>query len=303
MNKKMPGIPESATNEDAAREFLERTRWAHGRVCPHCGSTESYTITPKPGSKTRKGLYKCKACRRQFTVTVGTIFEGSHIPLHKWLMAVHLMTCSKKGISAHQLHRMLGITYKSAWFMAHRVRYAMTQEPLKSKLCGVVEVDETFIGGTSRSQPRYIGNPPRKPAVVALVKRGGEVRSFPITGATSEVLKGAVRQNVDKRSTIMTDEWQCYRGLGREYRGGHHTVNHSKKEYARGRVSTNTVESYFALLKRGIHGTFHHVSKQHLGRYCDEFAFRWSKRDITDGERAVYALLGAEGKRLQYKQV
>lgn len=298
----MPGIPESAANEDTAREFLERTRWANGRFCPHCGSLESYAITPKPGSKTRKGLYKCKSCRRQFTVTVGTIFEGSHIPLHKWLMAVHLMTCSKKGISAHQLHRMLGITYKSAWFMAHRVRYAMKQEPLKSKLRGTVEVDETYIGGSSYSQPRYIGNPPRKPAVIALVKRNGGVRSFPISASTSAQLKGAIRQNVDKRSTIMTDKWHAYVGIGKEFQGGHHAVNHSANEYVRGKVYTNTVESYFALLKRGIHGTFHHISEQHLGRYCDEFAFRWSNRQTTDGERAVAAIVSSAGKRLIYKE-
>ncbi|MDE2105886.1 MAG: IS1595 family transposase [Patescibacteria group bacterium] len=298
----MPGIPESALDEDKARSFLERTRWAKDRFCPHCGSVESYSLTPrKEGTKTRKGLYKCKACRKQFTVTVGTIFEGSHIPLHKWMMAVHLMTSSKKGISAHQLHRMLGITYKSAWFMAHRIRYSMTQEPMAKKLRGIVEVDETYISGTSKSQPRYIGNPPRKPIALALVARNGQMRSFRIKASTSEELKGAIRRNVDKRSRIITDEWQAYKGIGKEFHGGHQTTNHSKKEYVRGDVYSNSAESYFALLKRGIHGTFHFITEKHLDRYCAEFAFRWNNKEVTDGERAVEALRGAEGKRLMYR--
>lgn len=301
-NKKMPGIPTSAQNEDGAREFLENTRWANGRFCPHCGSLESYKLTPrKPGTKTRKGLYKCKHCRKQFTVTVGTIFEGSHIPLHKWLMAVHLMTSSKKGISAHQLHRMMGITYRSAWFMAHRIRYSMTQPALAKKLRGTVEVDETYIGGTSKSQPRYIGNPPRKPIVMALVSRSGQMRAKAIKATTAQTVKDAIRENVDKRSKIISDAAGVYKGIGNEFHGGHESVNHSALEYVRGNVYTNTVECFFSLLKRGIHGTFHHVSEGHLERYCDEFSFRWNYRKSTDAERAMAALAGVEGRRLTYK--
>lgn len=300
-HKKMPGIPEAAKSEEAARAFLESTRWANGRFCPHCASVEPYKITPKKqGSKTRPGLYKCKACRKQFTVTVGTIFEGSHLPLHKWLMAVHLMTASKKGISAHQLHRMLGITYKSAWFMAHRLRYAMTQPAMK-KLRGDVEVDETYIGAASRSQPRYIGAPKRKPVVLALISRKGQMRAKPIKAATAQELKGSIRQYVHKDSRIITDQWQAYRGIGKDFKRGHESVNHSKLEYVRGDVYTNTAESYFALLKRGIHGTFHHITERHLARYCDEFSFRWNHRKATDTERAVTALIGIEGKRLTYR--
>lgn len=296
--KKMPGIPESATTPDAAREFLERTRWAHGRFCPHCGSLESYAIIArKAGAKTRKGLYKCKPCKKQFTVTVGTIFEGSHIPLNKWLMAVHLMTSSKKGISAHQLHRMLGIGYKSAWFMAHRIRYAMQQEPLRSKLQGTIEADETWVGGKANRQPK---RPAPKTPVVALVERKGGIRAFPVQRVSKNTVSRAIVENCDPLSRLYTDQSPVYPAMGKAFEGGHHSVNHGRDEYVRGDVHVNTAESFFALLKRGIHGTFHHVSKPHLGRYVDEFAFRWNNRKVTDSERAIAALVGIEGKRLTY---
>jgi transposase-like protein len=260
----------------------------------------AYALKAKEGSTkpVRKGVYKCKDCRKQFTVTVGTIFEGSHIPLHKWLMAIHFLCASKKGMSSHQLHRLLGITYKSAWFMTHRIREAMRQEPLASKLTGTVEVDETYIGGKSDRPGR---DNVQKTAVVALVERQGRVVAKPVERVTAKELKGAIHEHVAKEALIMTDELASYQGLDKEF-SGHLTVNHSQKEYAWGPVSTNTVEGFFSLLKRGVNGTFHHVSKKHLGRYCDEFSFRWNHRGVTDGERAVAAIKATEGKRLYYKK-
>lgn len=294
-------------DEDRSREFLESKRWPDGKpVCPHCGG-EGYALTPKPDSKRpgRKGLKKCKACRKQFTVRVGTIFEESKIQIRQWLMAIHLMTSSKKGVSSHQIARELGITQKSAWFVCHRIREAMRQEPLASMLKGSVEMDETYVGG----KPRYKGQSgrgraTRKKAVVALVEREGRVRSFPIDHVNYATLHAAAHRNVDENATMFTDELIGYVGLDQHF-AGHHTVKHSAKEYAtRGPngipVTTNTVESYFALLKRGHYGVFHHYSKKHMKRYCDEFSFRWDHRKVSDGSRMVAAIAGAEGKRLKY---
>lgn len=271
-NIKILGLPASAQDETSARAYLERMRWPNGPICHHCKSTEVYRLTPKADSKTpaRIGVLKCKKCRKQFTATVGTIFEGSHIPLHKWLMAVHFLCSSKKGMSALQLSRMLGVTYKSAWFMCHRIRLAMKKMPLIKKLDGIVEVDETFIGGRHKRGPGNTGFNKKSPVMV-LVQRDGDLRSKPIKSLTAIELKREIRANVAVSSTVMTDDFKSYKGLNREFVGGHKVVNHSNKEYVRGDVYTNTAESYFALLKRGIHGTFHHVSKKHLGRYCDEF--------------------------------
>lgn len=288
------------SNEDSARELLEQMRWPNGPACPHCGGAEPYKLTPKPGSKTRKGLYKCKACRKQFTVTVGTIFEDSHIPLSKWLLAIHLLCASKKGMSAHQLHRMLGVTYKSAWFMAHRLRYAMTQPPLVEKLRGIVEADETYIGGRVKAGKKGF-NRSNKTAVVALVERGGRVRAFPMPRITAEDVRTVIVENVEQTVHLMTDESPLYVGIGREM-AAHDSVKHSIREYVRGDCHTNTVEGFFSLLKRGINGVYHHIGKGHVGRYVDEFAFRYDTRKISDGERAVLAVQGGEGKRLTYKQ-
>lgn len=291
------------SDEDAARALLEDMRWGKNPTCPHCGGLNPYRLVArKPGSKTRKGLWKCSQCRKQFTVTVGTVFEDSRIPISKWLLAIHLIGSSKKGMSAHQIHRNLGISYKAAWFMMHRLRYAMKGGPLAGLMTGVVEVDETYIGarnkrGTKRGRP---GPDSHKTPVVALVERGsGRVRAFPMPRVTANNLREAVNAHVHPDATMMTDEFSAYKLVGH---ADHRTVNHSQDEYVRGEVYTNTAEGFFSLLKRGINGVYHHVSRGHLNRYCDEFSFRYENRKVSDGERATRIVDGAEGKRLTFKQ-
>jgi len=295
------------SSEDTAREYLDKLRWPDGPYCPHCGGMEVYRLTAKPESKKpgRKGLLKCKYCRKQFTVTVGSIFEASHIPLSKWLQAIYLLCSSKKGMSAHQLHRMLGITYKSAWFLCHRIRYAMQQPAMLEKLSGIIEADETYIGGKRKAgewkKSGFEGAPTGHMApVVALVQRGGKVRAFPMERVTAENLHAALKENVDKSARIMTDEAKAYRGIDAHF-ASHETVNHSKKEYARGDVTTNAAEGFFGLLKRGVNGIYHHWSKKHLHRYVSEFEFRYNGRMISDGDRTELAIAGFEGKRLKYR--
>jgi transposase-like protein len=289
---------------DKAREALEAERWPDGPICPHCGVIgEATRLETEEGTKThaRKGLWNCNACRKQFTVTIGTIFEDSHIPLNKWLLAIHLMCASKKGMSAHQLHRMLGIGYRAAWFMAHRIRHGMAENPLPSfKMKGPVEVDETYIGGKEHGRRGRPGASSKKTPVLALVERGGRVQSMPMERVTAENLREVIGKRVRKDTRIMTDEFQSYRhALGKYPK--HEMVTHSAGEYVRGDVHTNTVEGYFSLLKRGIHGTFHHVSKHHLHRYLAEFDFRYNAREVSDAERAQSALKGI-GKRLMYRE-
>ncbi len=297
------------SDEDKAREMLEAKRWPNGVICPHCKETGAYKLTPKAESKSgvRKGVWKCKACRKQFTVTVGTIFEDSRIPLSKWLLAIHLLCSSKKGHSAHQIHRMLGITYKSAWFMMHRIRYAMAQEPMASKLSGIVEVDETYVGGKSKNMHASerkrkiqgrgaVGKAP----VVTLVEREGRVKTIYMASVTGENLKAAMKDCIVPTAHIMTDESPSYSFAQGEF-AEHESVNHKAGEYVRGDAHVNTSESVHALLKRGIIGTYHHVSKLHLHRYLSEFDFRFNERKVTDGERTLEALKGFEGKRLMYK--
>ncbi len=298
------------SDEDSARELFEGMRWKDGVVCPHCESKDgAYKIEAKStkGRKARKGLYKCSDCRKQFTVTVGTIFESSRIPLNKWLLAIHLICSSKKGMSAHQLHRMLDITYKSAWFMAHRIRYAMTQEPLFSKLSGTVEADETYVGGKSKNMHKSVREQKikgrgavGKAPVVTLVERDGRVKSQYMESVTGENLKKALTECVEADACINTDESPSY-SFAKDSFSEHKAVNHKKGEYVRGDAHVNTAESVHALLKRGIIGTFHHVSKKHLHRYLNEFDFRFNTRKITDGERTLEAIKGFEGKRLMYK--
>ncbi|MCC6450533.1 MAG: IS1595 family transposase [Candidatus Aureabacteria bacterium] len=233
-------------------------------------------------------------------MTVGTVLHRSRIPMRKWLIAFHLMCSSKKGVSANQLYREMGLkSYQSAWFMAHRIRMAMGMPPLASLLDGDVEVDKTYVGGKAKRGSKR-GRGTSKIPVLALISRLGQMRSRPVERVNAAELKGAIRGMVAKSARIMTDEWPAYCGIGKEYAGGHHTVNHGNDEYVRGDVHVNNAESYFALLKRGVHGIFHHVSREHLGRYCDEFSFRWNNRKVTDGERTIAAIRGAEGKRLMY---
>lgn len=306
------------SDPEAARAFLEAQRWPDGPVCPFCGLIgEAYKLQAKPNSKSpvRPGVWKCGGCRKQFTVTVGTVFEDSHIPLNTWLLALHLLCSSKKGMSAHQLHRMLGITYKSAWFMAHRIRWAMTQEPLASKFSGTVEIDETYIGGKRRSKlprkfpagqrPDYPAPLEGKKAVVALVQRGGEVRTQHVQKVTAANLRPIINATVARDAQIMTDSGTVLRGalMGRK----HYQVNHTKGEYARSEagmlITTNTVEGFFGILKRGIHGVYHHVGVTHLHRYLSEFEFRYNLRKVSDGVRTETAIRKVAGKRLMYKEM
>jgi transposase-like protein len=300
MKEKNGFLELTSLTEDEARTLIEKNRWPNGPVCPHCGATKYYKITPKKESKrpVGKGVYKCAKCRKLFTVMVGTIFSDSHIPLNKWLIAIHLMVSSKKGISANQLHRLLNITYKSAWFMSHRIRFAMEQT-YNRKMQGTIEVDETYIGGKSRRIGKQTGWENKVP-VVSLVQRKGQVRSFVVPTVSASTLKKAVTENISKNAKLMTDELISYKNIGKQFKS-HEVVNHSKYEYVRGNVTTNTVESYFGLLKRGVNGTFHHISKQHLQRYLNEFDFRYNLRKLPDEKITPIAIKGFEGKRLTYK--
>ena len=289
-------------DETKAREWLEAQVWPDGTVCPHCGS---FSNTALEGKAHRAGLYQCNDCRQQFTVTVGTVFERSKLPLTKWLMAVYLLSASKKGMSTNQLARMLGLPYKTAWFMTHRIREAMREGTFTGGLGGqnkVVEADETYVGGKAKNAKR--GRPvPKKEAVVSLVDRDGKVRSFHVPQVTAATLRPILVSHIDRKSFLMTDESKVYSTVGREY-AGHGTVNHSIDEYVRhgGFLHTNTVEGYFAILKRGIFGTYQHVSQQHLKRYVGEFDFRYNTRGLTDMERSSEALKGIQGKRLTYRR-
>lgn len=277
-------------DEEAAIKHLESILWAGGVICPKCGVIgNAYELK---GKTTRIGLKKCGACRSQFTVKVGTVFESSHIPLYKWLQACYLISASKKGISAHQLHRTLEITYKSAWFMCHRIREAMKDDGI-GKLDGIVEVDETYAGGKAVRKGRGAG----RPQVMALVERGGRVKAIKNT----DTIKSVVIRHVEKTAHVMTDEYAAYRGLTAEgYK--HSTVNHGNKQYVRGDAHTNTAEGFFGIFKRGIVGIYHHISEQHLEKYLSEFTFRYNRRIVSDLERADMLLAGIVGKRLMYRE-
>lgn len=285
---------------DKARKHLEAINWPEGPFCPHCGETEN--VHRLAGKSTRAGLIQCNSCLKNFTVTVGTVFERSKIGLHKWLLATYLLSASKKGMSAHQLHRMLGVTYKTAWFMCHRIREAMDQP--SGPLGGpdkVVEADETYVGGKARN--RAYRQPKAKKAVVALVERDGHARSFHVANVNTKDVRALVVTNIDRASHLMTDESPVYERMGREF-NGHSTVNHSAKQYVTtgGFKHSNTAENFFSIFKRGVIGTYHHMSEAHLGRYCAEFDFRYNTRTITDAERADAALKGIVGKRLTYRR-
>lgn len=296
-------------DEDKAREFLEAKRWPNVPVCPHCDSTEAYRLQAKPDSRrpVRPGVYKCKKCQEQFTVRIGTIMEESKLPLRKWLMAIHLLTSSKKGISSHQIARELGITVKSAWFLTHRIREAMKEAPLAELLKGHVEVDETYVGGKPRkgTGKHKRGRGTSKAPVMVLIEREGKARCQPVEQVDGKTLKGEIAVNVAKEAVILTDELNSYNGLDKDY-AGHETVKHSTEEFVRQlenglKVHTNTAESFFASLKRGHYGVYHRMSRKHLPRYCFEFNFRWNHRQVSDGERMAAVLKRVEGKRLMYR--
>lgn len=291
---------------DKAREFLEAQRWPNGPVCPHCSA--KHEATKLQGKSTRPGVYKCKSCEKPFTVTVGSVFERSKIPLNKWLLATFLVTSSKKGISSHQIHRTLGVTYKTAWFMTMRIREAMTPAKGSTDPIGgegkVVESDETFVGGKAKNVHK--GKPiPKKKPVVALVERGGELRAQHVADVTAKTLRHTLVTQASRKSELHTDDSLAYYWLGREF-AKHQTVNHSKDEYVgKHGQHVNTAESFFAILKRQMYGTHHAVSEQHLQRYVSEAAFKWNNRSalgIEDTERASAALRGISGKRLTYRR-
>ena len=291
---------------DKAREHLEEQRWPNGPVCPHCKSKNN--ATKLEGKSTRPGVYKCKGCSKPFSVTVGTVFERSKVPLNKWLLATFLMTSSKKGISSHQLHRTLGVTYKTAWFMSQRIREAMGLGPENEDSGPIggpgrtIEADETFVGGKAKNAHKGKPIPPKRP-VVALVERGGQVRANHTADVTAKSVREVLVTQASRKSDLRTDEALTYYWLGREF-NSHKTVNHSQGEYVKDDAYTNTAESFFALLKRGIYGNFHAVSEQHLQRYVNEAAFKWNNRSklgIEDTERANNALRGIGGKRLTYR--
>ena len=296
------------TDEAAAVSHLEADRWPNGPICPLCGSDKA----KKMGGQTQAGMFLCGDCRGKFTVRTGTIFERSHIPLHKWLLATHLMASSKKGISAHQLHRMLGITYKSAWFMAHRIREAMSPAADAVPMGGggkIVEADETEIAPSRKTKVRGRRDRSKHKRFVALVERDGKVRSAVIDGSDMRSVRGAVLSNLDPDSVLHTDGAQFYKGMMPI--GKHEAVDHDKQytRKARGNaatVHTNTAEGYFSLVKRGLVGTYHHVSPAHLPRYLAEFDFRMNTRTklgFDDLTRAALIVKGGEGKRLTYRQV
>ena len=300
-------------DEAAAFEHVEGMLWPQGPVCPKCGSMDKHYklvgVRSKPSKKSphgveRHGLYKCGACRSQFTVRMGTIFEETHLPLHKWLQAIHLICSSKKGISAHQMHRVLEVTYKTAWFLCHRIREAMRSDDF-TPMGGAgkfVEVDETYIGRL-KDVP-VSGGGAHKNMVLTLVDRGGIARSFHIDSGTVARILPIVNANIHKESVFLSDEARVYQNIGPEF-AAHGTVNHGDGEYDRGIVHTNTVEGFYSIFKRGMKGIYEHCAEHHLHRYLAEFDFRYSNRSamgIEDGVRALIALKGAKGKRLTYRQ-
>lgn len=291
-------------NEKAAYAFVEARVWPKGAVCPHCGGFDR--ISKMNGKSTRIGAYKCYQCRKPFTVKIGTVFEDSHIKLHLWLQAIFLMASSKKGISSNQLHRTLGITLKSAWFMSHRIREAMRTvhvEPMGGS-GEIVEADETFYGMQEGQPKRRQGSGSRsKNTILSLVQRDGGVRSFHVDDTTIGKLIPIIRANVNEETAMMTDEWRSYNSLGSLF-ASHETVKHSAYEYVRGNVTTNTVEGFFSIFKRGMKGVYQHCKERHLHRYLSEFDFRYSNRaklGVNDEMRAERLLKGIVGKRLTYQ--
>jgi transposase-like protein len=297
-------------DEEKAREHLENVRWPDGPICPHCGCVgRIYPIKARKERKIRAGLYKCGDCDGQFTVTVGTVFERSKVPLNKWLAANHMMCASKKGCSAKQLQRMLGVTYKTAWFMAHRIREAMREtnpEPMGGD-GQTVEVDETFWGNRKPRGQRKGRGYEHKEKILSLVERAGRARSFHVPSVNAQTLRPIIKEQIKAEWSVMTDEAGVYvqanPPLSADF-AEHGYVSHGIGEYVRGDIHTNTIENYFSVLKRGMTGVYQHCGKQHLKRYLCEFDFRYNHREklgYDDLARAAMALRGIEGKRLMYR--
>ena len=307
----MPGSALSAKffhDEKTAYTWLESVLWPTGPVCPHCGCAGRITVV---GGKTaRMGLKRCLDCKKQFTVTVGTVFERSHVKLNLWLQAAHLLCSSKKGMSSHQIHRILGVTYKTAWFMTMRLREAMRegQFPMLGGDRRAVEADETYVGGKEKNRhANKRQNAGRgavgKEAVLSLVERGGKVRSTHVADVKASTLRPILEAQIHTDTMLMTDEAAMYRSIGKHFRH-HFAVEHGIGEYVRGGIHTNTIEGYFSVFKRGIMGTYHHISQQHLKRYLAEFDFRYNERaamGTDDSARTTKALSGIVGKRLMYR--
>ena len=298
-------IPLACSDETAAVEFFEFQRWGDTPCCVKCGSVDVYQMKDAvTGERNTRYLWRCRDCKEQYTVRIGTVYEESRLPMRHWAYAFWRGATSKKGVSALEIKRHCQISYKSALFLMNRIRFAMSPEPDEPQLTGVVECDETYIGGKPRKGDGQIhkkGRGTSKTPVFAAVQRDGRKRSRVVANVTGETLKAAIREDVATDSYIITDENLAYRGIGKEYEGGHHTVSHSAGEYARGPYHTNTAESSFALVKRGIVGVYHNVSKEYLHRYLWQFDFVWNHRKLNDGERTVAAIQAAEGKRMMYR--
>jgi transposase-like protein len=289
----------ATASEVLAVEFMEKHRWGNEPFCPRCGVVDVYSMVGVNGERNKDFRWRCRACKKMFTVRTGSVLEESRLPVRVWVYAFWKACASKKGISALQLSREVEITHRSALFVLRRIRLAMS-DPSPAKLKGTVEVDETYVGG----KPRIKGQPKEKAAVVAMAERGGNVRFFTMERVTANTVGRAIEENIDFRSRLMTDEAAIYVGIGEAFRGGHHSVKHSAGEYKKAGtdIHSNSVEGVFSLLKRGIYGTFHSVSKRHLGNYLSEFEFRHNARSISDGERVSRAIKATSGKRVTYRE-
>jgi transposase-like protein len=299
-------IPAACSNELLAVEFFEKQRWGDTPCCVKCGSVDVYQMKDaKTGERNKRFLWRCHDCKEQYTVRIGTVYEESRLPLRHWVYAFWRACSSKKGVSALEIQRQCQISYKSALFLMNRIRFAMAPDlPNAPKLQGTIEVDETYIGGKPRPFAGKVDGRKtkhlRKTAVFAAVERGGDIRRQVVADVTGKTLQAAIRNCVDPRSYIFSDENSAYKGIGEHFMGGHLSVVQSRKEYARGPINTNTAESSFAIVKRGIIGVYHNVSKEYLHRYIWQFDFVWNTRKMNDGERTIKAIKSAEGKRLMY---
>jgi transposase-like protein len=302
-------IMQRFATEDSAREYFEKLRWPNGPVCPHCGNCAGdriWKMTANADKKIRAGLYKCAECTDQFTVTIGTVMEDSHVPLNKWLIAFYMICASKTQISALQIQRQLELgSYRTAWFLCHRIRFSLVNAIPADLLSGTVEADETYVGGKKRGRGQgYVGN---KTAVVSLVERGGRVRSQVVDRVSGKNLTRILKQHVATDAALNTDESHLYRKVGREF-ASHDVVNHSVKEYARDdkktgrKATTNAVEGFFGNSKRALDGTHHHISKKHTNLYFAELDYKYNTRTVTDGQRTVQGITQMTGKRLMLRR-